>query len=56
MMPNKPVIGDLRQQSFRDIWQGDTYTALRRATHLPQFEACQRCDMFLKENQALNAR
>ncbi|MEL7315170.1 MAG: radical SAM protein, partial [Cyanobacteria bacterium J06559_3] len=55
MMPNKPVIGDLRQQSFRDIWFGDTYAALRRTTHLPQFEACQRCDMFLKENSALNA-
>lgn len=53
MMPNKPVIGDLRQHSFRDIWQGETYAALRRTTHLPQFEACQRCDMFLGENRAI---
>lgn len=55
MMPNKPIIGDLREQSFRDIWLGDAYAALRRNPHLPQFEACQRCDMFLKENRALDA-
>jgi radical SAM protein with 4Fe4S-binding SPASM domain len=53
MMPNKPVIGDLRQQSFKEIWQGEAFASLRRTRHLPQFEACTHCDMFLKENQQL---
>ncbi len=55
MMPNSPIIGDLRQQSFTEIWTGETYTALRRSQHLPQFETCRHCDMFLQQNRQLNA-
>jgi radical SAM protein with 4Fe4S-binding SPASM domain len=55
MMPNKPIIGDLRQQTFEEIWTGEAYAALRQVKNTPQFEACQRCDMFLQENRQLNA-
>lgn len=55
MMPNQPTIGDLRQQSFKQIWTGEAYTALRQTTQRPQFAACHRCDMFLKQNQQIEA-
>jgi MoaA/NifB/PqqE/SkfB family radical SAM enzyme len=53
MLPNKPVIGDLREQSFTEIWQGENFTALRNRLHLPQFETCKHCDHFLENNQRL---
>ncbi|WP_445176338.1 SPASM domain-containing protein [Microcoleus sp.] len=30
MMPNKPIIGDLMQQSFKEIWTGENFAALRQ--------------------------
>ena len=49
------VLGDLRQQSFVEIWQGEAYGRLRRRMRdggPPQ--NCAGCDMFLAENQALH--
>lgn len=54
MMPNQPIIGDLRQQSFTEIWTGEVYRKLRQTQQLPQFAACGQCDMFLAENRSLN--
>ena len=53
MMPNKPIIGDLRQQSFKEIWTGENFAALRQTQNLPMFETCQKCDMFLENNRRL---
>jgi MoaA/NifB/PqqE/SkfB family radical SAM enzyme len=30
MVANKPIIGDLRQQSFKEIWSGANFAALRQ--------------------------
>jgi len=53
MMPNKPIIGDLRKQSFKQIWTGENFAALRQTQNLPMFESCQKCDMFLENNRRL---
>ncbi|MFO1372682.1 MAG: radical SAM protein [Candidatus Competibacteraceae bacterium] len=54
MTPRQPTLGDLRQQSFTEIWGGAAYTALRRATSQPLFPACRQCDMFLSQNRCLD--
>jgi MoaA/NifB/PqqE/SkfB family radical SAM enzyme len=48
------VLGDLRQQSFAEIWQGDAYGRLRQGMRdgMP-LRNCAECDMFMAENQTL---
>lgn len=53
MMPHDPILGDLRKQSFREIWAGLKYQQLRQKATLPLLEACRRCDMFLDQNRQL---
>ena len=53
MMPNKPIIGDLMQQSFKEIWTGENFAALCPTQNLPMFESYQKCDMFLENNRRL---
>lgn len=53
MTTNQVIMGDLRQQSFREVWQGEAYTKLRQSHHLPQLQQCRQCDMFLAHNQAI---
>jgi MoaA/NifB/PqqE/SkfB family radical SAM enzyme len=55
MLPNNPVIGDLRSSSFTEIWHGEAYRALRNPSSLPLFETCRTCDMFLENNQRIEA-
>lgn len=52
MLPNAPVLGDLRERSFRAIWEGAAYAALRRLDR-PPAAACEKCDHFLAANRAL---
>ncbi len=53
MTTNQVIMGDLREQSFTQIWQGATYQELRQCGSLPQLAACQKCDMFLAQNRQL---
>jgi MoaA/NifB/PqqE/SkfB family radical SAM enzyme len=53
MLREGPILGDLRQQSFAEIWAGAGYTALRTQTTLPLFSTCRHCDDFLDENRRL---
>jgi MoaA/NifB/PqqE/SkfB family radical SAM enzyme len=53
MLREAPIMGDLRQQSFAEIWAGANYTALRTSETLPLFATCRRCDDFLAENQRM---
>jgi hypothetical protein len=46
-------MGDLRQQSFAEIWAGANYAALRTAETMPLFSTCRRCDDFLEENRRM---
>lgn len=55
MLREGPILGDLRQQSFGEIWAGANYAALRSQTELPLFPTCRRCDDFLDENRQLAA-
>jgi MoaA/NifB/PqqE/SkfB family radical SAM enzyme len=55
MLREAPIMGDLRQQSFGEIWAGANYTALRARVGetLPLFPTCRRCDDFLTQNRQL---
>lgn len=46
-------LGDLKQQSFGDIWTGAAYQALRQMMHPPALPICRQCDEFLKHNRYL---
>jgi radical SAM protein with 4Fe4S-binding SPASM domain len=50
------VLGDLTEASFRAIWTGEAYTGFRRALAATRPAVCHRCDDFLPENAALEAR
>ncbi|HSH03727.1 MAG TPA: radical SAM protein [Anaerolineae bacterium] len=54
MLRGQPILGDLRHQTFTEIWTGAHYANLRRTTDLPLFNACRQCDDFLTENQQFN--
>jgi radical SAM protein with 4Fe4S-binding SPASM domain len=48
-------LGDLRQASFRQIWEGPAYRALRQAMRDGKvYGVCHRCDDFLDENRSLH--
>jgi radical SAM protein with 4Fe4S-binding SPASM domain len=55
MLREEPIMGDLRQQSFREIWNGAQYAALRSTGGINMHSTCHQCDMFLKQNQHLDA-
>jgi MoaA/NifB/PqqE/SkfB family radical SAM enzyme len=46
-------LGDLKHSSFREIWTGAGYQALRQLMHPPGLKPCRRCDDFLEENKKL---
>ena len=46
-----PPIGDLKTHSFKEIWEGPGYAALRGMMHPPALPMCKRCDDFLDENR-----
>lgn len=53
MLRQEPVLGDLKQNSFTEIWRGDAFRALRRAAPLPLHPRCRFCRDFVKENQKI---
>ncbi len=53
-LTDQVVIGNLKEQSFKQIWQGKTFTQLRQASY-PIHSACNRCTMFLPKNQKIEA-
>jgi MoaA/NifB/PqqE/SkfB family radical SAM enzyme len=43
-MPGRPLVGDLHDQSFADIWNGETLTAMRRGfIEGKPFDCCAHC-------------
>lgn len=48
-----PPLGDLRESTFTEIWEGSGYDAVRKQMHPPELKPCRRCDDYLGENQAL---
>jgi hypothetical protein len=48
-----PPLGDLKKQSFTEIWNGAGYKVIRQHMHPPALAACRRCDDFIGENQKI---
>ncbi|MBI5823054.1 MAG: radical SAM protein [Chloroflexi bacterium] len=48
-----PPLGDIRKQSFKEIWEGLAYQAVRLKMHPPSLKPCQRCDDFIVENKKI---
>jgi MoaA/NifB/PqqE/SkfB family radical SAM enzyme len=48
-----PPLGDIRKQSFKEIWEGLAYQAVRQKMHPPSLKPCQRCDDFIEENKKI---
>ncbi len=48
-----PPLGDIRKQSFKEIWEGAAYQAVRLKMHPPSLKPCQRCDDFIVENKKI---
>lgn len=48
-----PPLGDLKRQTFSEIWESNSYQLIRSQMHPPQLRACRRCDDFIPQNQAL---
>ena len=46
-------LGDIRKQSFKEIWEGAAYQAVRQKMHPPSLKPCQRCDDFILENKQI---
>jgi radical SAM protein with 4Fe4S-binding SPASM domain len=46
-----PPLGNLRTQSFREIWGGARYRQIRLKMHPPALAACRRCDDFIEQNK-----
>jgi len=48
-----PPLGDIHKQSFKEIWEGAAYQAVRQKMHPPSLKPCQRCDDFIVENKKI---
>ncbi|MBI3165565.1 MAG: radical SAM protein [Chloroflexi bacterium] len=48
-----PPLGDIRKQSFKEIWEGAAYQSIRQKMHPPALKPCQRCDDFILENKKI---
>jgi segregation and condensation protein B len=48
-----PPIGNIKSQSFQEIWEGQAYQRIRLKMHPPALNACRRCDDFIGENKKI---
>ena len=48
-----PPLGNLRSQSFKEIWEGAAYRQIRLKMHPPALAACRRCDDFIEQNKTI---
>ncbi len=46
-----PPLGNIRNQSFKEIWEGAAYRQIRLKIHPPALAACRRCDDFIEQNK-----
>ena len=46
-----PPLGNIREQSFKEIWEGAAYRQIRLRMHPPALAACRRCDDFIEQNK-----
>jgi MoaA/NifB/PqqE/SkfB family radical SAM enzyme len=48
-----PPIGNIKLQSFKEIWESRAYQQIRLNMHPPALKACRRCDDFIVENKKI---
>src|SRR5512139_259045 len=48
-----PPIGNIKTQSFKEIWESQAYQRIRLTMHPPALNACRRCDGFIGENKRI---
>ncbi|MBL8091636.1 MAG: radical SAM protein [Anaerolineales bacterium] len=48
-----PPIGNIINQTFKEIWEGDAYRHIRLKMHPPSLKPCQRCDDFIEQNKKI---
>lgn len=48
-----PPIGNIKVQSFKEIWESRAYQQIRLNMHPPALKACRRCDDFIGENKRI---
>ena len=48
-----PPIGNIKDQSFQEIWGGAAYQRIRLKMHPPALRPCRRCDDFIGENKKI---
>lgn len=48
-----PPIGNIKNQSFKEIWEGAAYRGIRLKMHPPALAACRRCDDFIDQNKKI---
>jgi radical SAM protein with 4Fe4S-binding SPASM domain len=46
-----PPLGNIGNQSFKEIWEGAAYRQIRLKMHPPALAACRRCDDFMEQNK-----
>ena len=46
-------IGNIKSQSFKEIWESQAYQRIRLKMHPPALNACRRCDDFIDENKKI---
>lgn len=48
-----PPLGNIIQNSFKEIWDGTAYRKIRLNMHPPALKPCARCDDFIDENKKI---
>ncbi len=48
-----PPIGNIKSQSFKEIWESAAYQRIRLKMHPPVLSPCRRCDDFIGENKKI---
>jgi len=48
-----PPLGNIKHQSFREIWEGAAYRQIRLRMHPPSLAACKRWDDFIEQNKEI---
>ena len=48
-----PPLGNLKTQSFKEIWENVAYRQIRLRMQPPALAACRRCDDFIEQNKSI---
>ena len=48
-----PPLGNIRNQTFKEIWEDAAYRQIRLRMHPPSLAACKRCDDFIEQNKSI---